>query len=191
MNRLQEILNHNETFVGNKDYEEFVTSRYPDKKMVILTCMDTRLVELLPKAMNLRNGDAKIIKNAGAIVTHPFGNILRSILVALYELDAQEVFVVGHHQCGMTGLNADNVMTKMRSNGIQEETFTTLKNAGIHLENWLKGFNNVEEGVRTSVKIISNHPLLPANVPVHGLIIDPTTGQLELVVDGYAALAEK
>jgi carbonic anhydrase len=191
MNRLQEILNHNQTFVGNKEYEEFVTSRYPDKKMVILTCMDTRLVELLPKAMNLRNGDAKIIKNAGAIVTQPFGNILRSILVALYELDAQEVFVVGHHQCGMTGLNADNVMTKMRSNGIQEETFTTLKNAGIHLENWLKGFNNVEEGVRTSVKIISNHPLLPANVPVHGLIIDPTTGQLELVVDGYAALAEK
>ena len=63
--------------------------RYPDKKMVILSCMDTRLIELLPKAMNLKNGDAKIVKNAGAIVTQPFGNVMRSILVALYKLKAE------------------------------------------------------------------------------------------------------
>lgn len=191
MNRIQEILEHNKSFVENKDYEEFLTSRYPDKRMVILTCMDTRLVELLPKAMNLRNGDAKIIKNAGAIVTQPFGNIMRSIIVALYELNAQEVLVVGHHQCGMTGLNSDSLMEKMRTQGVTEDTMSTLKHSGIHLERWLKGFDSVEEGVRTSVEIISNHPLLPPSVPVHGLIIDPQTGTIELVVDGYAALANK
>jgi carbonic anhydrase len=191
MSRIQEILDHNKAFVENKDYEDFLTSRYPDKRMVILTCMDTRLVELLPKAMNLRNGDAKIIKNAGAIVTQPFGNIMRSIIVAVYELQAQEVIVVGHHQCGMTGLNADSLMQKMRTQGIPEDTLDTLKHSGIHLERWLKGFDSVEEGVRTSVQIIANHPLLPSNVPVHGLIMDPTTGTLELVVDGYVALLNK
>jgi carbonic anhydrase len=191
MNRVNEILAYNKSFVENKQYEDFLTSRYPDKKMVILTCMDTRLVELLPKAMDLRNGDAKIIKNAGAIVTQPFGNIMRSILVALYELEAQEVFVVGHHQCGMTGLNSDSIMKKMRNQGIEDETLATLKHSGIHLERWLKGFDSVEEGVRTSVEIIANHPLLPATVPVHGMIMDPNTGRLELVVDGYAALANK
>lgn len=191
MNRIQEILAHNKAFVENKDYEEFLTSRYPDKRMVILTCMDTRLVELLPKAMNLRNGDAKIIKNAGAIVTQPFGNIMRSIIVALYELEAQEVLVVGHHQCGMTGLNSDSLMAKMRAQGIPEDTMDTLKHSGIHLERWLKGFDSVEEGVKTSVEIISNHPLLPPHVPVHGLIIDPKTGSIELTVDGYAALQDK
>ena len=69
--------------------------------------MDTRLVELLPKAMNLHNGDAKIIKNAGAIVSHPFGSVMRSIIVAVYQLDADEVFVIGHYDCGMTGLNSE------------------------------------------------------------------------------------
>lgn len=191
MNRIQEILEHNKAFVENKDYEVFLTSRYPDKRMVILTCMDTRLVELLPKAMNLRNGDAKIIKNAGAIVTQPFGNIMRSIIVALYELEAQEVLVVGHHQCGMTGLHSESLMAKMRAQGIPEDTMDTLKHSGIHLERWLKGFDSVEEGVKTSVEIITNHPLLPPNVPVHGLIIDPTTGSIELAVDGYAALQNK
>src|SRR5690554_5212780 len=106
MSNISEILNFNKTFVDNKDYEQYRTSRFPNKNMVILTCMDTRLTELLPKAMNLRNGDAKIIKNGGAIITSPFGNIMRSIIVAVYELNASEVCVVGHHQCGMTGLDS-------------------------------------------------------------------------------------
>ncbi len=71
MSKLSEILSYNAEFVARKDYESYRTDRYPEKRMVILTCMDTRLIELLPKAMNLRNGDVKIIKNAGAIVSHP------------------------------------------------------------------------------------------------------------------------
>jgi carbonic anhydrase len=57
-------MEYNEQFVENRRYEKYLTDKYPDKKMVILTCMDTRLGQLLPKALNLRNGDAKIIKNA-------------------------------------------------------------------------------------------------------------------------------
>lgn len=49
-------------FVEEKQYEAYLTDKYPDKKVAILTCMDTRLVELLPRALNLCNGDAKIIK---------------------------------------------------------------------------------------------------------------------------------
>lgn len=62
MSHVSEIINFNKSFVENKDYEAYLTSRYPDKKMLIITCMDTRLVELLPKAMNFKNGDVKIIK---------------------------------------------------------------------------------------------------------------------------------
>jgi carbonic anhydrase len=150
-----------------------------------LSCMDTRLVELLPRAMNLRNGDAKIIKNAGAIVTQPFGNIMRSIIVAIYELNAEEVFVVGHHECGMTGLNSESIKEKMQKRGVQPEIINTLEHSGIHLSRWLIGFDNVREGVTNSVSIIQNHPLIPKNFPVHGLIIHPGTGKLDLVVDGY------
>ena len=59
MSALPEILAHNAEFVANKSYEEFLTSALPNKRLVIITCMDTRLVELLPKAMGMRNGDAK------------------------------------------------------------------------------------------------------------------------------------
>lgn len=185
MTSISEILAHNKKFVENKDYEAYLTNKYPDKKMAILTCMDTRLVELLPKAMNLRNGDAKIIKNAGAILTQPFGSAMRSILVAIYEMGAQEVFVVGHHGCGMTKLDTEGMVGKIRERGIDETVLTTLENSGIRMERFLRGFDSVEEGVLHSIKIIRNHPLLPPDIPVHGFIMDPTTGALELLVDGF------
>jgi carbonic anhydrase len=186
MNKLREILDHNARFVANKDYEQYRTDQFPNKGLVILTCMDTRLIELLPKALGVGNGDVKIIKNAGAIVSRPFGSIMRSILVAVYELNATEICVIGHHQCGMTGLSCARIVEKARQRGVSDDTLNTLRHAGINLEQWLTGFVTVEDGVTQSVGIIRNHPLLPRNVIVHGAVIHPTTGKLDMLVDGYS-----
>lgn len=191
MNNVDQIMNDNKAFVERKDYEQYITSRFPDRKMVIVTCMDTRLTEMLPKAMNLRNGDAKIIKNAGGIVTQPFGNIMRSVLIAIYELQADEVFVVGHHGCGMTGLNPEVIVQHMTERGVPEQTVETLRHSGLNFMRWLTGFDNVKESVEKSVGIIRNHPLLPPNVPVHGMTIEPETGQLDLIVNGYDRLKQE
>jgi len=185
MTQISEILQYNQSFVEKKEYEAYLTSRYPDKKMLIITCMDTRLVELLPKAMNFKNGDVKVIKNAGAIISQPFGSVMRSVMVALYELEADEVIVVGHYECGMASLNADQMITHIKERGVSEQVLSTLENSGIKLTKWLRGFDNVEDGVIQTVELIRQHPLLPPGVPVHGMIIDPATGALELVTEGY------
>lgn len=185
MRILDEVLAYNEEFVAEKKYEEYATSKLPNKKMVILTCMDTRLVELLPRALNARNGDIKLVKNAGALIAHPFGSVMRSILVALYQLKAEEVLVIGHHDCGMGGLKANEMIAQMKERGVSQETLDTLEYSGIDFQNWLKGFSKVEDSVAHSVGVIKNHPLLPNNVPVHGLVIDPSTGKLDLVINGY------
>ncbi len=187
MSILADILDHNAEFVRKREYEPFLTDAIPEKKLVVITCMDTRLVELLPRAMNLRNGDAKIIKNAGAIVSHPFGSVMRSLLVAVYELKAQEVAVVGHHGCGMTGLSCARLLEKAVARGVSKNTLEILERSGIDLPRWLSGFDSPQEGVRQSVSLILHHPLLPRDVPVHGLMISPETGQLEMLEDGYAA----
>ena len=185
MNKLQEILVHNKLFVENKEYEKYRTTKYPNKKLVILSCMDTRLTEMLPRALNLKNGDAKIVKNAGAVVMHPFGSIMRSLLVAIYELKAEEVFVIGHHGCGMSNINPDSMIEQFIKRGVTKDTLSTLEYTGINLKNWLHGFDCVNDSVKESTFIIKNHPLMPKDVFVHGLIIDPETGELEVVVDGY------
>lgn len=183
--RLEEILEFNKSFVENKEYEKYKATKKPEKKLVILSCMDTRLTELLPKAMNIKNGDAKIIKNAGATIMHPFGSIVRSILVAIYEFNAEDVLVVGHHGCGMSNLNSKDMIKKMEDRGISEETILTIKHCGIDVEKWLHGFGCVEESVKESVTSLKNHPLMPSDVNVHGLIIDPHTGELKVIVNGY------
>lgn len=184
---ISEILEHNHTFVANKEYEAFRTDQFPNKRLVVLTCMDTRLVELLPQAMGFRNGDVKLVKNAGAIVSHPFGSVMRSIMLAIYELHADEVLVVGHTGCGMTSLSCDRVLEKARLRGVPEDVLATLQHSGIDLRQWLTGFEKVEDGVRQSVDMIRNHPLLPRDVPVHGMLIDSETGELKLIVQGHAS----
>lgn len=182
---LSSILEHNQQFVQERKYEPYQTTKFPKKKLVIVSCMDTRLTELLPQAMGLRNGDAKIIKNAGAIVSHPFGSVMRSILVAVYELQAEEVCIIGHRECGMSGLNAASILNKAKERGVEDKCLSLLQHAGVDLETWLTGFHSVEESVAHSVNMVRHHPLLPEEVPVHGLVIDPGTGTLDVVVDGY------
>lgn len=184
MSKLEDILNHNRTFVATRAYEKYRTDRYPTKKIVVVTCMDTRLTELLPRAMDLANGDAKIIKTAGAIISHPFGSVTRSILVAIYELEAAEVMVVGHHDCGMASADPERILAAARARGVSEATITTLRHAGIDLNHWLSGFASAAEDVKNSVAMLRNHPLIPRDVPVHGLLIHPETGALEVMVRG-------
>ena len=88
---IDDILEFNKKFVESKGYEKYITNKYPDKKIAILSCMDTRLTELLPAALGIRNGDVKIIKNAGGVISHPFGSVIRSLMVAIYELGVKEV----------------------------------------------------------------------------------------------------
>ncbi|MFH5184641.1 beta-class carbonic anhydrase [Paenibacillus sp. TAB 01] len=180
---LEEIMDYNRSFVEQKKYEPYLTSKFPDKRIVILTCMDTRLIELLPASMNIKNGDVKIIKAAGAMVSTAFGGIMRSIIIAIHALGAEEVFVIGHYDCGMSNVNTEKIKEKFIEQGIKEETLLTLKHSGLDIDRWLKGFNDVTESVHNSVELIRNHPLVP-DIPVHGLVIDPETGKLDIIEKG-------
>lgn len=182
---LDEILEFNQNFVANKEYEAYQTSKFPDKKLVILSCMDTRLSDLLPRAMNLRNGDAKFVKNAGAVVSHPFGSIMRSILVAVYDLGAEEICVIGHHGCGMGSIDPEASIRKMKERGVSQDVIDTVAFSGIDLNKWLQRIESIPDSVRESVNMIKQHPLLPKSLCVHGLIIDPDTGKLDVIVNGY------
>lgn len=176
---IQKLKDYNRKFVEDKGYERFATSKYPDKKIAIVTCMDTRLVELLPAALGLRNGDVKIIKNAGATITNPFDSTMRSILIAIYELGVNDIMVIGHTGCGVQGMDAEEMLHLMKERGVSEEHITLMKHCGINLNEWLHGFDDTDEAVKETVDLISRHPLMPpAGVNVQGFVMDSYTGEL-------------
>ena len=176
---IDQIIEYNKTFVASKGYEQHVTDKYPDKKPAVLSCMDTRLTELLPDALGLKNGDAKFIKNAGGLVISPFDSAMRSLVVAVYELGVQEIMVVAHSHCGACHMSYSHFHDEMIERGITDETLNTIRMCGIDLDKWLEGFKDTPESVRKTVTTIKTHPLMPRDITVRGFIIDSVTGALE------------
>lgn len=176
---IDQILEYNKTFVANKAYEKYITDKYPNKRLAVLSCMDTRLTELLPAALGLKNGDAKIIKNAGGLIISAFDSAMRSLLVAIYELGVNEIMVVAHSNCGACHMSYEHFHHEMLARGISEERLDTVRNCGIDLNQWLEGFKDTPTSVRKTVKTIKSHPLVPGDIVVRGFIIDSVTGALE------------
>ncbi len=181
MTNIEKMLAHNRDFVEKNLAESYRTTKYPSKKIAILSCMDTRLTELLPAALGFKNGEVKLIKNAGAVVSHPFGSVMRSLMVSIYELGVKDVLVIGHYECGMQGLEPEKMLEKMESRGISREKIDLINACGIGLHQWLKGFESITQAVRTTVETIRTHPLIPSDVTVAGFVIDPETGRLDPV----------
>lgn len=175
------MLEYNRQFVAEKGYERYRTSKYPDKKIAIVTCMDTRLVELLPAALGIKNGDVKIIKNAGGTITNPFDSTMRSILVAVYELGVEEVMIIGHTGCGVQGMDSAHMQHLMRERGVDDEHLSLMKHCGIDLDSWLHGFDDTEAAVVETVDLVRNHPLMAKDVVVRGYIMDSETGALKVI----------
>lgn len=173
---IDDILLYNKRFVAEKGYEPYCTDKYPAMQLAVLTCMDTRLTELLPKALGLRNGDAKIIKNAGGLILSEWDSAIRSLLVGIYELGVKEVMVVHHSTCGACHMSYDAFKPHMLEHGISEETLAAWEDAGVG--EWLEGFHDTEASVRRTVAAVVNHPLVPKDIVVRGFIIDSVTGAL-------------
>jgi len=170
---IDQIIAFNKEFVAQKGYEKYLTDKYPDKKLAVLSCMDTRLTELLPAALGLKNGDAKIIKNAGGLVISAFDSAMRSLIVAIYELGVEEIMV----------MSFDHFHHEMIARGVTDETLDTIQKCGIDLHHWLEGFKDTPESVRKTVETIKTHPLVPKDIVVRGFIIDSETGALEEIMN--------
>ena len=105
-------------------------------------------MELLPAALGIKNGDVKMIKNAGGMITNPFDSAVRSLLIGIIELGVEEVMVIGHTDCG------------------------------VNFEEWLRGFDSLEGSVQETVDFLRSHPLIPKDVTIRGFVIDTETGKL-------------
>lgn len=173
---VEELLAFNTKFVEEKQYEQYATSKYPDKKIAILSCMDTRLTELLPAALGLKNGDVKIIKNAGATITQPFGSA-----VAIYELGVEEILIIGHTDCGVQHMDSQALIEKMKQKGIAQQTLDMMDYCGIDFASWLSGFEDVDTSVREAVELLRNHPLVPKDVAIYGFVMDTYTGAMRRI----------
>jgi carbonic anhydrase len=186
MNTLEQVLAANRCFIRNLP-DEYIhycpeTSKLPTRQLAIFTCMDTRLVDFLEPAMGIKRGEVKMIKNAGNSITGPFEATIRSLIVGIFELGIKEVMVIGHLDCGVAHTTAEGLIEKMLARGISPDAIQMIE---AELTNWIDHFHHPVDNIKEAVIKIRSNPLIPKDIPVHGLVFNPQTGELEVVVDGY------
>ena len=139
---LEQILEENAKFTASLPesylHRNDKVSKYParqlaiytcmdTRQLAIYTCMDTRLVDFLEPAMGISRGEAKVIKAAGNMITGPFDEVIRSLMVAVYEFGVTEIMVVGHEDCGMQHSTSESLKKRMLERGIKPEAITEIE----------------------------------------------------------------
>jgi carbonic anhydrase len=160
MTVIDEVLANNEIYARTHELRR-LTPR-PERKLAILTCMDTRLSI---RTLGLKTGDAHIIRNAGGIVTD---DSLRSLLVSHYLLDTEEFMVINHTDCGLMRTTEQDLRAM-----IQNRAGT----AAIAPSHFF-AFKDIEQNVREQIQKLRTHPWIPKEIAVRGFVYDVTTGLL-------------
>lgn len=182
MNIIDNILQINNEFTHKIKINSSKFSKYPKKELVIISCMDTRLTEFLEPALGIHRGDAKIIKTAGNIITNDFNDIIRSLLICIYQFNIKDIIVIGHYDCGMHTTSVESLINKMLYSDINVNEIKKIKK---DLISWINSFSNPKDNIIRSVNNIINNPLIPKDIFIHGMIINPITGKVDILINGY------
>jgi len=165
MSVIDDILVANEIYARTHELRP-LTPR-PQRKLAVLTCMDTRLSI---RTLGLKTGDAHIIRNAGGIVTD---DSIRSLLVSHHLLGTEEFMVINHTDCGLMHTSEQDLR-----NRIQNRAGTAAIAPA-----FFYAFQNIDENVRHQLQKLRTHPWIPKSVAIRGFVYDVTSGRLREIVD--------
>jgi carbonic anhydrase len=127
----------------------------PSRKFAVVTCMDARLDPA--KFLGLDEGDAHVIRNAGAVVTD---DAIRSLVISHHLLGTQQAMVIAHTDCGMLTFKDEELQDRL-------DTDTEFH-----------AFPDLEQNVHSGVRKIRDSSLLPDSFEVRGFVYDVKSGEL-------------
>ena len=165
MSAIDEVLAANEIY--SRTHELRALTPRPERKLAVLTCMDTRLST---RTLGLKEGDAHIIRNAGGIVTD---DAVRSLVISHYLLGTEEFMVINHTDCGLMHTTEQNLRTH-----IQNRAGTAAIAPA-----FFYAFQNIDENVRHQLQKLRSHPWIPKEIAVRGFVYDVTSGHLREIQD--------
>src|SRR5512135_872615 len=150
--------------------------------VVALTCIDVRLNALLPEVLGVPKDQFIWLRNAGNIVTQPLSSTVRSLALACAVKGAKEIAIIGHTDCQVGKMGVLELLDRLAKQGVDRQRLPE------NLIEYFGLFGTERQNVIRGVELVRLSPLIGRKIPVHGLMIDITSGRLESVVDGYQGL---
>ena len=142
-----------------------ISSPRPTRHTAVVCCMDAR-IDLFP-LLGLRLGESHIIRNAGGIATD---DVLRSLALSQRKLGTTEVMIVHHTDCGLHGLDEEELLADIEAEVGQRPPFG------------FGAFVDLDASVRESVARVRAAPFVPHRDHVRGFVVDVSTGRLREIV---------
>ena len=133
------------------------------KGLAILTCIDSRIDALAVAGMH--EGDAFIIRNAGARVTD---DVLRSVVLATTLMGVSRVLVMPHTRCAMASRDEAGIHAQIAEQHGVDTRSMEFRTVADQLD-----------ALRMDVTRIRSLPFLPNGVQVGGALYHVESGLLE------------
>lgn len=147
--------------------------------IVALTCVDPRLNPLFPNVLGLPGDEFVWLRNAGNIVTGPLSSTMRSLALACAVKGGKEVAIIGHTDCQVGKLTTARLLDSLKALGVDRSRLPD------NIGDYFGLFSSEQQNVIKACDIVRHSPLIGAQIPVHGFIVDTENGKLEWIVNGY------
>jgi carbonic anhydrase len=144
--------------------------KIPKYPVLILTCMDSRID--IHRIFQLSPGDVFVLRNGGNQYSE---DMLRSLLIAIYEYGVQYIIILGHLDCGMKKINLNELKDNLPIELLRGlgKTSVDLRFA---LQRFFKTISDEILNIKNQVDRFHAIQSIPKNVKIIGMIYDPASG---------------
>jgi carbonic anhydrase len=180
MRLFEAILEANHRAVAGDANAGLHPAEFADELPVIaLTCIDPRLNALFPNVLGLPADQFIWLRNAGNIIFDPLSSMNRTLALACAVKGGREIAIIGHTDCLVCKTTTMQLLERFKMLGVDRAMLPD------NLNEFFGMFSSERQNVIKACSIVRSSPLIGPKVPVHGLLVDVVTGQLEWLVNGY------
>jgi len=182
MRLFEAILDANHRAVAGDNSAGLHPAEFADELPVIaLTCIDPRLNALFPNVLGIPAEHFIWLRNAGNIITDPLSSTMRSLALACAVKEGREIAIIGHTDCQVCQTTTTVLLDKLKALGVERHLLPE------NVSEFFGTFATERQNVIKACALARSSPLIGPKIPVHGLLVDIATGQLDWVVNGYDA----
>ncbi|MDR7000466.1 carbonic anhydrase [Neobacillus niacini] len=148
-----------------------------EKKKVLLVIgkMDQKMESIIKEKIKTDPENILILQSYQPVVS-PFSDLMRDIIIAVYQENADEIIVAAAED---NKKNLETIVKKINENKESQKKIQTFdylfkyckpEFPESEIMEWLKGSVTFTDSVHTSVNVIQNHPLIPSHVKVREIL---------------------
>ncbi|MBY0098004.1 hypothetical protein [Mesobacillus maritimus] len=155
-----------------------MTTDNKKKRLFFMIGLESDWEQMIKKSTNINPEEIVFLHTEGPVVLHPFDDLMRDLIVTVYQQNIEEIVVVSTKDA-LT--DTEDTLSKILDRKEFQDKTTTLdylltycqpEFTNQNIKDWLIGSTSLNDSTQTIFNTIRHHPLLAPDVVVSELSID-------------------